>query len=151
MEWYWALTLLIGSVIFFMALAVPVAFAFMAANLIGALVFIGGSNAILQVVDNSSSMITRFQLAPVPFFIVMGSLFFHSGLAVRVFDTLDKFLGRIPGRLCYLTVAGGTIFSTLTGSSMANTAMLGSLMVPEMQRRGYSRQMSLGPILGTGV
>lgn len=150
MEWYWALTLLIGSVIFFMAMAVPVAFAFMAANLIGALVFIGGSNAILQVVDNSSSMITRFQLAPVPFFIVMGSLFFHSGLAVRVFDTLDKFLGRVPGRLCYLTVAGGTIFSTLTGSSMANTAMLGSLMVPEMQRRGYSRQMSLGPILGTG-
>ncbi|WP_127904137.1 TRAP transporter large permease [Solirhodobacter olei] len=150
MEWYWALTLLIGMVIFFMAMAVPVAFAFMAANLIGALVFIGGTNAILQVVDNSSSMITRFQLAPVPFFIVMGSLFFHSGLAVRVFDTLDKFLGRIPGRLCYLTVAGGTIFSTLTGSSMANTAMLGSLMVPEMQRRGYSRRMSLGPILGTG-
>ena len=100
--------------------------------------------------DNSSSLITRFQLAPVPFFIFMGSLFFYSGLAIRVFDTLDKFFGRVPGRLCYVTVAGGTIFSTLTGSSMANTAMLGSLMVPEMQRRGYHWKMSLGPILGTG-
>ena len=58
--------------------------------------------------------------------------------------------GRVPGRLCYLTVAGGATFSTMTGSSMANTAMLGSLMVPEMQRRGYNWRMSLGPILGTG-
>ncbi|MCH8075935.1 MAG: TRAP transporter large permease [SAR324 cluster bacterium] len=58
--------------------------------------------------------------------------------------------GRLPGRLCYLTVAGGAIFSTLTGSSMANTAMLGSLMVPEMQKRGYNQRMAMGPILGTG-
>lgn len=150
MEWYFALSFLIFMVIGLMFFAVPVAFAFMVTNIVGSLVFIGGSGALLQVVDNSTSLITRFQLAPVPFFILMGSLFFYSGLAVRVFDTLDKFFGRIPGRLCYLTVAGGTIFSTLTGSSMANTAMLGSLMVPEMQRRGYHWRMSLGPILGTG-
>ena len=150
MEWYFALALLIFMVIGFMFFAVPVAFAFMVTNIVGALIFIGGPGSLLQVVDNSTSLITRFQLAPVPFFIFMGSLFFYSGLAIRVFDTLDKFFGRIPGRLCYLTVAGGTIFSTLTGSSMANTAMLGSLMVPEMQRRGYHWRMSLGPILGTG-
>ena len=150
MEWYFALGFLIFSVIGLMFFAVPVAFAFMVTNIIGSLVFIGGQGALLQVVDNSTSLITRFQLAPVPFFILMGSLFFYSGLAVRVFDTLDSFFGRIPGRLCYLTVAGGTIFSTLTGSSMANTAMLGSLMVPEMQRRGYHWRMTLGPILGTG-
>ena len=150
MEWYFALGFLIFMVVGLMFFAVPVAFAFMATNLVGALVFIGGSGALLQVVDNSTSLITRFQLAPVPFFVFMGSLFFYSGLALRVFDTLDKFFGRVPGRLCYLTVAGGTIFSTLTGSSMANTAMLGSLMVPEMERRGYHWRMSLGPILGTG-
>jgi tripartite ATP-independent transporter DctM subunit len=80
----------------------------------------------------------------------MGSLLFHSGLATRVFDTLDTLLGRVPGRLSYLTVAGGATFSTLTGSTMANTAMLGSLMVPEMNRRGYSPHMSIGPIIGTG-
>ena len=96
-----------------MALGVPVAFAFMASNIAGALVFFGGSAALIQVVDNSTSLITRFQLAPVPFFIFMGSVFFYSGLAVRVFDALDKLLGRVPGRLCYLTVAGGyCIFNT---------------------------------------
>jgi len=150
MEWYYALSLLLSLVVGLMIIGVPVAFAFMATNLIAAWIFIGGSASVLQVVDNSTALITRFQLAPVPFFIFMGSVFFYSGLAVRVFDALDRLLGRIPGRLCYLTVAGGTAFSTLTGSSMANTAMLGSLMVPEMQRRGYHWKMSLGPILGTG-
>ena len=81
---------------------------------------------------------------------MMGSLFFHTGLAIRVFDGLDVLFGKLPGRLCFLTVAGGSVFSTLTGSSMANTAMLGSLMVPEMQKRGYNWRMSMGPILGTG-
>jgi tripartite ATP-independent transporter DctM subunit len=150
MEWYTAAAVLIGMVMGLMALGVPVALTFMTANLVGTLIFVGSTSGLIQVVDNSTALITRFQLAPVPLFILMGSLFFHSGLALRVFDALDKLFGRLPGRLCYLTVAGGATFSTLTGSSMANTAMLGSLMVPEMQRRGYSRQMSMGPVLGTG-
>ncbi len=150
MEWYAAGGILIGMVIGLLAIGVPVALAFMTANLIGTLIFIGGYVGLVQVVDNSTSLITRFQLVPVPLFILMGALFFHSGLAIRVFDALEVLFGRLPGRLCFLTVAGGATFSTLTGSSMANTAMLGSLMVPEMQRRGYSRRMSLGPILGTG-
>lgn len=150
LEWYMALALLIGLVVGLMMLGVPVAFAFMATNLICAYIFMGDTFAFYQVVDNSTSLITRFQLAPVPFFILMGSLFFYSGIAQRVFTTLDILMGRIPGRLCFLTVGGGALFSTLTGSSMANTAMLGSMMVPEMERRGYHWRMSLGPILGTG-
>ncbi|MGE3246853.1 MAG: TRAP transporter large permease subunit [Beijerinckiaceae bacterium] len=150
MTWYFATLVLVGMVVGMMALGVPVALAFMATNVLGTLIFVGSIAGLTQVIDNSTSLITRFTLAPVPLFILMGALFFHSGLAIRVFDALDKLLGRLPGRLCFLTVLGGATFSTLTGSSMANTAMLGSLMVPEMQRRGYSRQMSLGPILGTG-
>lgn len=149
MEWYWAFALLLGMVIGFMALGVPVAFSFIMTNFIAVLIF-AGSSGLIQVVDNSTQLISRFVLGPVPMFILMGSLFFHTGLAVRVFDGLDAVFGRLPGRLCYLTVAGGAIFSTLTGSSMANTAMLGSLLVPEMERRGYSKKMSMGPILGTG-
>ena len=150
MEWYWALAILIGMVMFFMAMGVPVALTFITVNVIGALVFMGDVAGWTQIVDNSTDLITRFTLGPVPMFIMMGALFFHTGLAIRVFDGLDVLFGRLPGRLCYLTVAGGTMFSTLTGSSMANTAMLGSLMVPEMQRRGYNQRMSMGPILGTG-
>lgn len=134
----------------FMVLGVPVAFAFLAANLVGAFLLMGGLEGLLQLVDNSTSLITSFTLVAIPMFVLMGALLFHSGLASRVFDTLDTLLGRIPGRLSYLTVAGGATFSTLTGSTMANTAMLGSLMVPEMTRRGYAPYMSIGPIIGTG-
>ena len=146
---------LIGAFVFFLVLAlmllgVPVAFAFLAANLIGAWVLMGGFDGLLQLVDNATSLVTTFTLVAIPMFVLMGALLFHSGLATRVFDTLDTLLGRVPGRLSYLTVAGGATFSTLTGSTMANTAMLGSLMVPEMNRRGYAPYMSIGPIIGTG-
>ena len=150
MEWYEAGALLIGSVVGLMAFGFPVAFTFMATNIMGIFVFSNGWSNLIQIVDNSTNLITTFTLSPIPMFILMGSLFFHTGLAIRVFDALDKLLGKLPGRLCFLTVAGGTMFSCLTGSSMANTAMLGSLLVPEMQRRGYNKRMSMGPILGTG-
>jgi len=161
-EWYWAGTILLGCIMAGMAMGFPVAFTFLITNIIGTCVFVVRNyetfgefitetmNKVPQVVDNAPQLITSFTLSPIPMFILMGSMFFHTGLALRVFDALDKLLGRIPGRLCYLTVAGGSLFSTLTGSTMANTAMLGSLLVPEMQRRGYSKTMSMGPILGTG-
>ncbi|MDJ0926372.1 MAG: TRAP transporter large permease [Gammaproteobacteria bacterium] len=142
--------LVFALVIFLMAIGVPVAFAFLGANLIGAWLLLGNLPGLLQMVDNSTALITNFTLVAVPMFVLMGSLLFHSGLALRVFDALDALFGRLPARLSYLTVAGGATFSTLTGSTMANTAMLGSLMVPEMERRGYARYMAIGPIIGTG-
>ena len=150
MLWYEAGALLLGCVMSGMALGFPVAFTFMITNVIGIFVFSGGWPVLPQIADNATALITSFTLSPIPMFILMGSLFFHTGLAIKVFDALDKLLGKIPGRLCFLTVIGGSLFSTLTGSTMANTAMLGSLMVPEMTRRGYSKKMSMGPILGTG-
>jgi tripartite ATP-independent transporter DctM subunit len=151
MEWYWAFALLLGMIITMLGLGFPVALAFLTTNIIGWLYFTGWNpDSVLQVVDNSTILISRFTLGPVPMFIMMGSLFFYTGLATRVFDGIEVLFGRLPGRLCYLTVAGGALFATLTGSSMANTAMLGSLMVPEMRRRGYSSRMSMGPVLGSG-
>jgi TRAP-type C4-dicarboxylate transport system permease large subunit len=87
---------------------------------------------------------------PIPLFLLMGEIFFQTGLGGRMFSAIDRLLGRLPGRLSYVTVLGGTGFSTLSGSSMGSTALLGSLMVPEMRRRGYKKHMSIGPILGTG-
>ena len=69
---------------------------------------------------------------------------------MRTLDALDKWIGGIPGRLSLLAVSGGTLFSTLSGSSMATTAMLGTALVPEMRRRGYSYLMSVGPISAAG-
>ena len=151
MEWYWSGTLLIGLVCSLMALGVPVAFAFFATNIIGILVFMGGFGAgIQQMLVNGMAGITTFSLAPVPLFLIMGTLFFRSGLAKRVLDALDVCFGRVPGRLSYVTITSGVIFAALSGSSMANTGMMGTLMVPEMLKRGYKSHMALGPVLGAG-
>lgn len=150
MEWYEALALLVGAIVFLMAMGMPVALAFLAANILGAYVFMGGERGIGQLLNNGLGSLTKFALVPIPLFLLMGEIFFHTGLGGRMFNAIDKLLGRLPGRLSYVTVLGGTAFSTLSGSSMGSTALLGSLMVPEMDRRGYKPHMSIGPILGTG-
>ncbi|MEQ6250880.1 TRAP transporter large permease [Sulfitobacter sp. HNIBRBA3233] len=150
MEWFEALGLLIGSILVLMAIGMPVALAFLAANIVGAWFFMGGARGVTLMLNNGFGGLTNFALVPIPLFLLMGEIFFHTGLGARMFNAIDKLLGRLPGRLSYVTVLGGTAFSTLSGSSMGSTALLGSLMVPEMTNRGYKKHMSIGPILGTG-
>ncbi|MFK8084059.1 MAG: TRAP transporter large permease subunit [Granulosicoccus sp.] len=150
MEWYAALGLLLGTIILLMAIGMPVALAFLAANIIGAWIFMGGERGVVQLLNNGLGSLTKYALVPIPLFLLMGEIFFYTGLGGRMFSAIDRLLGRLPGRLSYVTVIGGTAFSTLSGSSMGSTALLGSLMVPEMNKRGYKTHMSIGPILGTG-
>ncbi|MEM8659028.1 MAG: TRAP transporter large permease subunit [Pseudomonadota bacterium] len=150
MAWFEALALLLGSIMVLMALGMPVALAFLAANILGAWIFMGGERGVVQLLNNGFGALTSFALVPIPLFLLMGEVFFHTGLGGRMFNAIDRLLGRLPGRLSYVTVLGGTGFSTLSGSSMGSTALLGSLMVPEMSARGYKKYMSIGPILGTG-
>ena len=150
MPWYASAALMVGGVLVLMGFGMPVAIAFLAINTLGAIIFMGGLVGVDQLVANATDAVTSFALVPVPLFLIMGELLFQTGLAIRVFDALDKCLGGIRGRLSYLTVAGGTIFATLSGSSMANTAMLGSTLMPDMLRRGYKQHIIMGPILATG-
>ena len=150
MSWPVALVLLLGSLLFMMALGMPVVFAFFGVNLLGALIFLGGGAGVEQLVRNVSSSVASFALVPIPLFIFMGEMMFHSGMAHKAIDAIDRLIYRIPGRLSIVAVIGGTVFAALSGSTMANTAMLGSTLLPEMRRRGYDRTIAMGPILGTG-
>lgn len=151
MDWLQNLVLLIGTLMVLLAIGLPVAFAFLLLNTVGFLVFMGGLKALPQLVLSMYDSVSGFVFAPVPLFIFMGEIMFHSGLARRSMDALEMWIGRLPGRLSVLSVVAGTLFASLTGSGMANTAMLGSTLVPEMQRRGYSKTMSMGPIMGSGA
>lgn len=150
MAWHESLLLLLSIVIILMIIGVPVAFAFIGANIFGAFYFMGGDAGITQILSNGFGGLSNFGLVPIPLFLLMGELFFRTGLGMRMFNAIDQLMGKVPGRLSYVTVVGGTAFSTLSGSSMGSTALLGSLLVPEMERRGYKKHMSIGPILGTG-
>ena len=150
MAWYTVLLLLLGTLVLFMALGLPVVFAFFATNLLGAWFFMGGENGILQLMRNAVDSVESFALLPIPLFILMGEIMFHTGVAQRAIDAIDKLIARVPGRLSLVAIVGGTIFSALSGSTIANTAMLGSTLLPEMFRRGYKPSIAIGPIVAVG-
>ncbi len=150
MAWYTVLILLLGGLVALLLAGLPVVFAFFAVNVVGAYVFLGGEAGLAQLVRNAVEAVSNFSLAPIPLFLLMGEIMFHTGLAQRAIDAVDRLIARVPGRLSLVAVAGGTIFSTLSGSTLANTAMLGSTLMPEMRRRGYAPSIAMGPILGTG-
>jgi tripartite ATP-independent transporter DctM subunit len=150
MEWWEVLLIIFGGTTFLLALGVPVAFAFILVNMAGVLFLQGGGRAFHQMVLSMQSSVSSFTLAPIPLFVLMGEILWHSRLAFNALDALEKFLGRMPGRLSVLTVLAGTVFSSLSGSTMATTAMLGTILLPEMETRGYKRSMSIGPILASG-
>jgi len=149
MEWYYVIATVLVPLLVLMTMGLPVAFSFFAVNLVGAYVLLGGLSGVEQLVLNTVDSLSSFTLVPIALFMIMGEAMFQSRIAVDLMDTLDKWFGRLRGRLAFMAVGGGVLFSTLTGNSMGSIALLGSSLVPEMEKRGYKKPMSLGPILGS--
>ena len=93
MEWYEALALLLGTIVALMAVGMPVALAFLAANILGAWVFMGGERGVVQLLNNGLGEITKYALVPIPLFLLMGEIFFQTGLGARMFSAM--FLKRV--------------------------------------------------------
>lgn len=144
MEWWLMLILIVGIFLLLLGVGLPVFLAFTTINVIGIYFLWGGASGLSQLIHSIFSSVSSFVLLPVPLFVLMGEMLFHSGTFVRALDNLDKWMGRIPGRLCLISVGGATLFSTLSGSSMGTSAMLGSLLLPEMEKRGYHKNISIG-------
>ena len=150
MDWQYVLILQLGLLLVLIVAGVPVVIAFFALNIVGAWIFLGDMAGLQLLVSNSFDSVTKFSLVPIPLFILMGEILYHSGVAVKAVDAVDKLISKVPGRLSLVSIVSGTIFSALSGSSIANAAMLGSTVLPEMTKRGYHPVVSVGPILATG-
>jgi tripartite ATP-independent transporter DctM subunit len=151
MSWQLAAWLMLGGSTALLFLGLPVAFTFIAINLAGALLWLGGEAGLVQLARNSVSSVTSFSLTPIPLFVLMGEILFHTGLAVKVIDGIERLILQVPGRLAVVAVVAGTVFSAISGSTIATTAMLGSLMVPVMIARGYHPTMATGPVMAIGA
>lgn len=151
MDWIVTLSLMLGGLALLLLTGLPVAFAFLTVTAIGAFEVLGGERGVVQLARNAAASVSNFQLAPIPLFILMGEILFQTGVAHRAIDAVERVVTRLPGRLSVVTVFGGTIFAALSGSSIANTAMLGSTMMPRMLQRGYHPSMAMGPIMASGA
>lgn len=150
MDWQLALVLMLGMVCVAMALGLPVAFAFLLSNLVGALIFLGGPAGVVSFIRGAMASIANYSLAPIPLFVLMGEILYHTGVAVLAIGAVDRVISRVPGRLSIVAVCGGTVFAAISGSTIANTAMLGRILLPEMRRRGYAPGMAMGSVMAVG-
>ena len=150
-SWQMASVLLLGGSMLLLFIGLPVAFSFIAINIVGALIFLGGDAGLNQMVRNSAVAVLNFSLTPIPLFVLMGEVLFHTGLALKVIDGIERLVRQIPGRLAVIGVVAGTVFSAISGSTIATTAMLGSLMLPVMLARGYSPVLATGPLMAIGA
>jgi len=150
MGWVEASAILFGGLVAVMGFGLPVAFAFMALNIVGAFLFLGGEPGLAQLARNAVQSVTSFSLTPIPFFVLMGEVLFHTGVALKAIDAFALLIRRVPGRLSVIAIVAGTVFSAISGSTIATTALLGSLMLPTMLARGYEPKMAMGPIMGIG-
>lgn len=151
MDWALTLSLMLGALILLLATGLPVAFAFIAVNVVGAYFILGGESGLIQMARNAFQSVANYSLAPIPLFILMGEILFQSRVAHRAIDAVERLVTRIPGRLAVVTVFGGTIFAALSGSTIANTAMLGSTLMPSMLKKGYHPTLAMGPIMASGA
>src|SRR6202040_2919717 len=151
MSWQTASLLLLGGSTALLFMGLPVAFSFIAINIIGAAIFLGGAAGLGQMVRNSAAAVINFWLTPIPLFVLMGEVLFHTGLALKVIDGIERLVRQGPRRLAAVRVVAGTVFPAISGSTIATTAMLGSLMLPVMLSRGYNPVLATGPIMAIGA
>ena len=151
MSWGAAAWLMLGGSTVLLFLGLPVAFSFLVINLVGAYLWLGGEPGLAQLARNSVNSVMSFALTPIPLFVLMGEVLFHTGLAVKVIDGIERLIRQVPGRLAVVAVVAGTVFSAISGSTIATTAMLGSLMVPVMLARGYHPTLATGPVMAIGA
>src|ERR1043165_6511248 len=131
--------ILLVSFLVLMFLGSPVAYAMGLATLVTALwVDIPLEAVMLKISDGMDD----FALLTIPFFVLAGAIMSEGGVARRLVDLAKVFVGFIRGGLALVNVVASTLFGCLSGSSVADTASVGSVMIPQMGRTGYSKVFS---------
>ncbi len=150
MEWPSLLLIFFASLVTLLMTGFPIAFVFMLLTMGGALTLWGGGPGMELVVINIQTAVSSFTLLAIVEFTLMGMVIFHSGMGTTLLRVLGDWLGAVPGRLAIIGIAFATLFATLSGSSLAASTVMATVLCPEMERQGYKKPMSLGPILGGG-
>jgi tripartite ATP-independent transporter DctM subunit len=149
MEWQYLLLSFFGVLAVFFITGLPIAFSFFITNIIFMFIFWSGPAGLEQLIESLFVSVCSFTLLPLPLFVLTAEVLFRTDIAPKMIESLEKWLGRTPGRLSLLTVASGTLFGALSGHSMSSVAVLGETLLPVMEDRGYKAPMSLGPIMGS--
>jgi tripartite ATP-independent transporter DctM subunit len=143
------LAIFLGSLVFLMVLGMPIAFALI---LTGVALMVHLDFFVAQLVaQNLLSGADNFPLMAVPFFILAGELMNAGGISKRIINLAVSFVGHINGGLGYVAIAASVLLASLSGSAIADTAALATLLIPMMRNHGYSVPRSAGLIASGGI
>jgi len=127
---------LLGSLFLMIALGVPVAYALGIASLVGALWIDIPLDAVMLKISDG---VDNFALLAIPFFVLAGAIMAEGGMARRLVAFASVFVGFIRGGLALVNILASTFFGAISGSSVADTASIGSVLIPQMEKNGYPR------------
>lgn len=131
--------ILLGSFVALILLGMPVAYALGLSALIGAWwIDIPLQAMMIQV----ASGVNKFSLLAIPFFVLAGAIMAEGGMSRRLVAFAGVLVGFVRGGLSLVNIMASTFFGAISGSSVADTASVGSVLIPEMERKGYPREFS---------
>ncbi|MFJ5430637.1 TRAP transporter large permease [Pectobacterium actinidiae] len=131
--------ILIAALALLLAVGVPVAYAVGLSAIVGAFWIELPLEAVMIQITNG---VNKFSLLAIPFFILAGAIMAEGGIARRLVSFAYIFVGFIRGGLSLVNIVASTFFGAISGSSVADTASIGSVMIPEMEKKGYPRDFS---------
>jgi len=148
MPWGVITIIAFGLVFLFLFSGIPVAVSLGLIGIITAAIFVGHTQALGYACWN---ICTNFVLVAIPLFILMGQFLLHSGISDRLYSGSSALLGRIPGGLLHANVASCAVFAAISGSSVATAATIGTVAIPELEKRGYESKIVLGSLAAGGT
>ena len=128
--------ILIGSFILLMLLGMPVAYALGLSALIGAMWIDLPLDAVMI---QMASGVNKFSLLAIPCFVLAGAIMAEGGMSRRLVAFAGVLIGFVRGGLSLVNILASTFFGAISGSSVADTASIGSVLIPEMEKKGYPR------------
>jgi len=130
---------LLGSFFGLMVIGVPIAYSLGLASLFGALwIDLPLDGVMIQI----ASGVNKFSLLAIPFFVLAGAIMAEGGMSRRLVACAGVMVGFIRGGLSLVNILASTFFGAISGSSVADTASIGSVLIPEMERKGYPRSFA---------
>lgn len=128
-------------------------------GIIGMLLFDHNLPPVISVYDKIGDLLAgslydamnSWSLAALPMFILMGEILYKSSISTRLLNGLKPWLVYIPGGLLHVNVAACSLFAAVSGSSAATTATVGKITLDELKKRGYSKELAMGSLAGSGT
>jgi tripartite ATP-independent transporter DctM subunit len=141
----------LGVLFALLALRVPIGLALVSVSFTGIWAIVGFNGAVGSLKIIPYSFAANWQLSSVPMFLFMGFLCYHAGITKGLFQAARVWLSRLPGGLAIASVFGASGFAAITGSSLACSAAMGRIAIPEMTRSNYSPALATGTVAAAGT